>query len=75
MEFHDTVPIYNTTRKFIEIPEGISSIPEYHFQDYIELSYIKFPSTIRHIGNCAFNGCISLRMVYFPCGLLTIGVG
>ena len=40
------IPRYNKTRKFIEIAKGISSIPEYHFQDYDKLSHKKFSDTI-----------------------------
>ena len=69
------LPRYSVDRKCIEITEGVSSVPEYHFRDYDKLISIKFPLSIRRIGNYAFKGCSSLTMIFVPEGLSTIGVG
>ena len=56
---------YSVDRKCIEITEGVSSVPEYHFRDYDKLISIKFPLSIRRIGNYAFKGCSSFTMNSF----------
>ena len=81
MEFHDTnednlpIPRYSRDDRFIELAEGISSIPEYYFEGYRNLTSIHFPHTLKHIGNYAFKDCIRLKMIYLHHGLLSIGVG
>ena len=81
MEFHDTnidnlpIPRFSRDDRFIELSEGISSIPEYYFEGYRNLTSIHFPHTLKHIGNYAFKDCICLKMIYLHHGLLSIGVG
>ena len=81
MEFHDTnidnlpIPRFSRDDRFIELAEGISSIPEYYFEGYRDLTSIHFPHTLKHIGNYAFKDCIRLKMIYLHHGLLSIGAG
>lgn len=60
------------------IPEGIEVIPDDYFEDLdhrYALKKVVLPSTIKSIGNYAFNGCVSLEEVNLPAGMTTIGTG
>ena len=76
MDFPDNeafyLPIYTIDTKFIEIPNRVKSIPEYHFEDHDRFIYIYiyiYSNTIKYIGNYALKGYSSLTMVYSPKGL------
>ena len=45
------------------IPEGITSIRNYAFQDCSSLTSISIPNGVTSIGDCAFNGCSSLTSI------------
>ena len=57
----------------IEIPEGITYIPEYAFNKNKTIKEIIFPSTLKRIGKYAFNMCEHLKDVDFPDGVEFIG--
>lgn len=69
------LPTYSRTSIHIEVPPGVTMVPERSFEDYEQLKTIIFPNTLKHIGNYAFKGCHRLQFVYLPEGLLTIGFG
>ena len=48
----------------VTIPDGLKSIKKYAFCGYSSLKSISFPSSIRSIGECAFNDCPNLDKVY-----------
>ena len=79
MEYHNNdiidIPIPSVTSELIQIPEGVESMPEHHYEDYDRLELICIPNTVQKIGEYAFRGCSSLQMVYIPEGVQTIGVG
>ena len=65
------MPTYSRTSIHIEVPPGVTMVPERSFEDYKQLKTIIFPNTLKHIGNSAFKGCHRLQFVYLPEGLLT----
>ena len=73
MEYHNTdiidIPIPSETSELIQIPKGVESIPECHYEDRDHLELIHIPNTVQKIGDYAFRGCSSLQMVYIPEGV------
>ena len=57
----------------IVIPEGVTVIPTYAFQDCTNLREIEFPETLKTIDNYAFDGCTGIVELDFPDELNTIG--
>ena len=49
----------------VSIPEGVTSIGEYAFQNCTGLTSIEIPSSVASIGSYAFNGCTGLTNIYF----------
>ena len=50
MEYHNTdtidIPIPSETSELIQIPEGVESIPECHYEDCDQLDLIHIPNTM-----------------------------
>ncbi|MCR5251680.1 MAG: leucine-rich repeat protein [Lachnospiraceae bacterium] len=59
--------------KEITIPEGVTRIPDYAFNQCNCISTINLPSTLTSIGSYAFAHCTSLVVQKFPEGLSEIG--
>ena len=57
---------------FIEIPEGITFIPDYAFMGHTNITEVHLPSTIRSIGYYAFESCSNLVKINLPAGLTSI---
>ena len=59
------------------IPDGVTSIGEYAFNDCISLTSIEIPSSVTSIRNYAYNGCSRLASVIFGenSKLTSIGIG
>lgn len=60
--------------KSIDIPEGVTSIPNGIFNQSDYLVDISFPSTLVNIDCFAFSGCSSLKAAMLPDSLSSIGV-
>jgi len=58
---------------FINLPTGITSIGDYAFIHYKNLTNIELPSGLSSIGNSAFSGCTNLALTSLPEGLTSIG--
>ena len=58
--------------KKIELPEGITEIPEAAFKYCRKLEHIKLPSTVRTIKVEAFSCCYALKSIELPEGLVSI---
>ena len=59
--------------KNVQIPEGVTEIHENCFAYMNKLKEVKFPTTLKKIGNEAFVGCASLESVAGTNGSITYG--
>jgi len=55
------------------VKEGVSSLPDEAFEDFVLLESVELPSTLETIGDKAFVGCESLKTVSISEGLQVIG--
>ena len=58
--------------RYVEIPEGVTSIGHYAFQASPYLESVSLPDSLTSMGRCAFMGCTSLAAISFPAGLTEI---
>lgn len=65
------VNVYNVQN--FKVPEGVTSIKEYAFQDCDDLVSVTLPSSVTSIGPSAFGGCDNLQSIEIPEGVTTIG--
>ncbi len=49
----------------VEIAEGVTTIGNYAFQNFIELSEVSLPMSLSQIGDYAFNGCTNLSDINY----------
>ncbi|MBR5506860.1 MAG: leucine-rich repeat protein [Clostridia bacterium] len=49
----------------VEIAEGVTTIGNYAFQNFIKLSEVSLPSTLSQIGEYSFYGCTSLSEINY----------
>ena len=61
------------TNDTLIIPEGITEIGASQYMLHKEIKKVVLPSTLRHIKEHAFEGCVNLEEVEFSEGLSTIG--
>ena len=52
---------------------GITTIPNYMFQDWVKLESIELPETIVSIGEYSFNRCSQLAEITIPANVKTMG--
>ena len=64
---------YNSLITKVNISEGVTSIREYAFSDFVRLQSINIPNTVTSIGNSAFFGCSALTNVTIGDGVKNIG--
>ena len=57
----------------LTISEGMTSLPDYIFQNCDNLKTLKFPSSLKTIGSYAFNACDGFITIEFNENLETIG--
>ena len=57
------------------IPEGVTSIGDYAFDNCTSLASVTIPDRVTSIGTCSFRSCESLTSVTIPPSLTTIGSG
>ncbi len=72
---YSDVPWYNYSSfiKNVSISEGITSIGDYAFFEFINLTEIIIPDSVIDIGYCAFYGCTGLSSVTIGIGVTSIG--
>ena len=64
----------DTNQPIIQIPEGITFIPDEAFDGDLTLEKIYFPSSLKRIGDYAFNHCENLNDIDFPENIEHMGV-
>ena len=57
----------------LEIPDNVTSIPEYAFYGCNKITGIKIPDSVTGIGDAAFYGCESLNNIVIPGSVKNIG--
>ena len=57
----------------LSVPEGVTAIPRYAFEDCNYLKTVILPSTLTSIGADAFSGCSNLRYIAVPYAITSIG--
>ena len=57
----------------IEVPEGITDLPNYAFKDCTYLRTVVLPNSLKSIGSYAFAGCEHLRISDIPDTVVSIG--
>ena len=71
-----SVPIYfayNLDILSINIPNNVTSIGRYAFENCSKLTSITIPNSVRSIGSGAFYNCIRLTSINIPDGVTSIG--
>lgn len=63
---------YNSYIKYIELPNGLTSIGNYAFQNCTALMSIIIPESVVNIGEYAFSGCSNITECNLPKGLTKI---
>lgn len=66
---------YHGDSDIVVIPDGITRIGDFAFQNCESLTAVKIADSVTSIGNFAFWGCGALASVYIPDGLTSIGDG
>lgn len=59
----------------VVLEEGVTSIGNYAFTEFSEITSIKIPNSVKSIGNNAFSGCSSLQSLDIPAEVAEIGNG
>ncbi len=59
--------------KSVTFGEGVTTIPDYCFQNCSNLTLVTFPSTLTSIGSYVFYGCSNLSTATLPSKLTSIG--
>lgn len=59
--------------EYLEIPEGVSEIPDLIFRNFARIKEVKIPSSVKRIGTSAFEYCESLVKVELSEGLVDVG--
>lgn len=66
---------YHGNANAVVIPDGVTSIGDFAFQNCESLTAVKIADSVTSIGNFAFWGCGALASVYIPDGVTSIGDG
>ena len=69
---YDYLPCADKLR-FLTIAEGSVSVGESQFCGCSSLLTVTFPSTLRSIGRCAFQGCYWIKSLLLPEGVQVVG--
>ena len=57
----------------VNIPNGVTSIGDYAFDDCVNLASITIPNSVTSIGKSAFDGCTDLASITIPNSVTSIG--
>lgn len=64
---------YSGNDQVVAVPEGVTKIGDFVFQDCIHLKEVKIPKTVTEIGHFAFMGCFELRKLIIPDSVVAVG--
>jgi hypothetical protein len=59
--------------KSVEVPEGVTKLNNYTFQNCTSLESVKLPEGLTSMGTYVFKGCSALKSVEIPEGVTSIG--
>lgn len=59
----------------IELPEGMTTVPDYAFSNGSYINTVKIPSTVTEIGEYAFYNCVDMYAIDIPDGVQEIKTG
>lgn len=62
----------NTTLKKVQLPQSLTEIKAYAFQDCKDLESLNFPPNVTDIYSYTFQNCKKLKDIVLPSGLMTI---
>ena len=65
--------VYKDSIKTVNIESGVTSIGNYAFYNYSNLTSITIPNSVTSIGGYAFEGCSSLTSITIPDSVTSIG--
>lgn len=68
----DIYAFANTSLKKMQLPQSLTEIKAYAFQDCKELESINFPPNVTDIYSYTFQNCKKLKDITLPSGLMTI---
>ena len=71
-EIADNAFKYDKSIVSVVIPEGVTFISWWAFEECVNLETITIPSTLKEIGMDAFSGCRKLKEIHLPEALTTI---
>ena len=57
----------------VELPDGVTCIPEFAFNNCTQLTRITIPNSVTSIGDQAFDGCTNLTNITIPKSVINIG--
>ena len=64
---------YCSTQTSYSIPDSVTSIGDYAFENCSSLTTLTIPNSVTSIGNCSFAGCSSLTSLTIPNSVTSIG--
>lgn len=63
---------YEGTDRTVTVPEGVTSIYPFAFQDNTNVTHVKLPSTLKHFNAEIFKGCTGLCQLTIPSTITSI---
>ena len=64
--------VYDTPVRAVFVEEGVTTVPEYAFDDSHDLVIAELAASVKNIGECAFWDCENLRNITMP-GVTSLG--
>jgi hypothetical protein len=68
-----TSPVFGSSVTNVTIPDGVTTIAEYAFEDCYNMTNVTIPDSVTSIGDYAFEDCEQLAGITIPNGVTSIG--